>query len=103
MTDKEKAVSKANALRIELESRYNCAFSCLCNTGAHGFFDMTKYGTPTVSISGNIFSDDYYVTIWEKENGKAYLYSSGYDTIPKTEMLNHLDEFIGHNEQLSLF
>lgn len=106
-TDKEKCVEKAHALADEFKALYGVDFSCICNAGAYGFFDMTKYGKPCIQISGNIFSDDYYMTAWETETGKTRLYSSGYETIPKPVMILILNKLLKRKalstKQMELF
>jgi hypothetical protein len=100
--DKQKAVQKANELKQELEGLFEGEFRTLCNCGYAGSFDIRRYGTPTVYIGGSIFSDNYYVTVWDK-TGKHTLYDSGFKQLTKAEMINKLGTVIKQKNQLSLF
>ena len=105
--DEQKAVQKANQLKSELETLFGGEFRTLCNCGYAGSFDIHRYGTPTVYIGGSIFSDSYFVTVWDKENGKQYLCNSGYKSITKAEMINALSGVMKRKErpqkQMELF
>lgn len=107
MTDKDRCVEKAHALADEFKALYGVDFSCICNAGAHGFFEMMKYGAPCIHISGSIFSDDYYITAWATETSKLYLYSSSLETIPKPVMIHVLDKLLKRKvhptKQMELF
>lgn len=100
--DKQKAVQKANQLKTELESMFEGEFRTLCNCGYAGSFDIRRYGEQIVYISGSIFSDNYYVTVWDK-TGKHTLYDSGFEQITKAEMIYRLGTVIKQKNQLSLF
>lgn len=107
MDSKQKAKKKAEDLKDELEALFGGEFRTLCNCGYAGSFDIHRYGTPTVYIGGSIFSDSYYVTVWDKENGKQHLYNSGYKAITKAEMINALSGVMKRKElpqkQMELF
>lgn len=100
--DKQKAVQKANELKQELEGLFEGEFRTLCNCGFAGSFDIRRYGEQIVYISGSIFSDNYYVTVWDK-TGKHTLYDSGFKQLTKAEMIYRLGTVIKQKNQLSLF
>ncbi len=100
--DKQKAVQKANELKQELEGLFEGEFRTLCNCGYAGSFDIRRYGEQIVYISGSIFSDNYYVTVWEG-TGKHTLYDSGFKQLTKAEMIYRLGTVIKQKNQLSLF
>ena len=100
--DKQKAVQKANQLKSELEGLFEGEFRTLCNCGFAGSFDIRRYGEQIVYISGSIFSDNYYVTVWDK-TGKHTLYDSGFKQLTKAEMINKLGTVMKQKKQLSLF
>ena len=100
--DKQKAVQKANELKQELEGLFEGEFRTLCNCGYAGSFDIRRYGEQIVYISGSIFSDNYYVTVWDK-TGKHTLYDSGFKQLTKAEMIYKLGAVIKQKNQLSLF
>ena len=100
--DKQKAVQKANQLKTELESMFEGEFRTLCNCGFAGSFDIRRYDEQIVYISGSIFSDNYYVTVWDK-TGKHTLYDSGFEQITKAEMIYRLGTVIKQKNQLTLF
>lgn len=100
--DKQKAVQKANELKQELEGLFEGEFRTLCNCGFAGSFDIRRYGEQIVHISGSIFSDNYYVTVWDR-TGKHTLYDSGFKQLTKAEMIYRLGTVIKQKNQLSLF
>ena len=100
--DKQKAVQKANELKQELEGLFEGEFRTLCNCGYAGSFDIRRYGEQIVYISGSIFSDNYYVTVWDK-TGKHTLYDSGFKQLTKAEMIYRLGTVIKQKNQLTLF
>ena len=100
--DKQKAVQKANELKQELEGLFEGEFRTLCNCGYAGSFDIRRYGEQIVYISGSIFSDNYYVTVWDR-TGKHTLYDSGFKQLTKAEMIYKLGTVIKQKNQLSLF
>ena len=100
--DKQKAVQKANELKQELEGLFEGEFRTLCNCGYAGSFDIRRYGEQIVYISGSIFSDNYYVTVWDK-TGKHTLYDSGFKQNTKAEMIYKLGTVIKQKNQLTLF
>lgn len=107
MTDKEKCVEKAHALADELYARYGVKFSCICGAGAEVYFELTKYGAPCIHINGNIINDNYCVHAWANERAREYLYSSGYNDIPKPVMILVLDKLLNRKahptKQMELF
>ena len=102
MDSKQKAVQKANQLKSELESMFEGEFRALCNCGFAGSFDIRRYGEQIVYISGSIYSDNYYATVWDK-TGKHTLYDSGFKQLTKAEMIYKLGTLIKQKNQLSLF
>lgn len=102
MDSKQKAVQKANQLKTELESMFEGEFRTLCNCGFAGSFDIRRYGEQIVYISGSIFSDNYYLTVWDK-TGKHTLYDSGFKQLTRAEMIYRLGTVIKQKNQLSLF
>ena len=100
--DKQKAVQKANQLKTKLEGLFEGEFRTLCNCGYAGSFDIRRYGEQIVYISGSIFSDKYYVTVWDK-TGKHTLYDSGFKQLTKAEMIYKLGTVIKQKNQLTLF
>ena len=99
--DKQKAVQKANELKQELEGLFEGEFRTLY-CGFAGSFDIRRYGEQIVYISGSIYSDNYYVTVWDK-TGKHTLYDSGFEQITKAEMIYKLGTVIKQKNQLTLF
>lgn len=102
MDSKQKAVQKANQLKSELEGLFEGEFRTLPNCGFAGSFDIRRYGEQIVYISGSIFSDNYYLTVWDK-TGKHTLYDSGFKQLTKAEMIYQLGTVIKQKNQLSLF
>jgi len=96
--EKQKAVQKANQLKSELESMFEGEFRTLCNCGFAGSFDIHKYGEPTIYISGSIYSDNYYMTVWFKDDRKI-----GFRSVTKARMINELSCYMKRDYQLSLF
>lgn len=98
MDSKQKAVQKANQLKTELETLFGGEFRTLCNCGYAGSFDIHKYGEPTVYISGSIYSDNYFMTVWFKDDRKF-----GFRNVTKARMINELNCYMKRDYQLSLF
>ena len=96
--DKQKAVLKANELKQELEGLFEGEFRTLCNCGFAGSFDIYKYGEPTIYISGSIYSDNYFMTVWFKDDRKF-----GFRNVTKARMINELNCYMKRDYQLSLF
>ena len=96
--DKQKAVLKANELKQELEGLFEGEFRTLCNCGFAGSFDIHKYGEPTIYISGSIYSDNYFMTVWFKDDRKF-----GFRNVTKARMINELNCYMKRDYQLSLF
>lgn len=106
MTDRDKCKQKAQALVDELTALYGIEFHYLI-AGADECFDIRRYGSPTIYISGGINTDTYYVDIWEHEHSKGQLYTSGYESIPKPVMILVLDKLLNRKanptKQMELF
>jgi hypothetical protein len=106
MTDRDKCNQKAQALVDELSALYGIEFHYLI-AGADECFDIRRYGSPTIYISGGIDTDTYYVDIWEHEHSKGQLYSSYYERIPKPVMIHVLDKLlkrkVNPTKQMELF
>ena len=107
MTDKEKCKQKAQALVDELTALYGIEFHYYLIAGSDECFDIRRYGSPTIYISGGIHDDTYYVDIWEHEHSKEQLYSSYYERIPKPVMILVLDKLLNRKalptKQMELF